>query len=123
MIAFLRLRSSLASLPLLAALAACGPAAVTETPSVEVAVTPANAQVAPGGTVSFSAFVTGSTDTSVEWLVASPSSGTVSTSGVYTAPTVAGTYEVTAKSKAKGNAWGQATGTVTPTPTPTPPPI
>jgi hypothetical protein len=112
------LRSSLATLPLLAALAACGPAAVTETtsPAVEVAVSPANVQVAPGGNVSFSAIVTGSADTAVDWLVASPSSGTVSASGVYTAPTVAGTYEVKAQSKAKGNAWGKATVTVTPTP-------
>jgi hypothetical protein len=118
MTAFPRLRSSLATLPLLAALAACGPAAVTETtsPAVEVAVSPANVQVAPGGNVSFSATVTGSADTSVAWLVASPTSGTVSTSGVYTAPTVAGTYEVKAQSKAKGNAWGKATVTVTPTP-------
>lgn len=120
MIAFLRLRSSLASLPLLAALAACGPAAVTETtsPAVEVTVSPANVQVAPGGKVAFSALVTGSTDTSVDWLVASPSSGTVTVSGVYSAPTVAGTYEVKAQSKAKGNAWGKATVTVTPTPAP-----
>ncbi|HSM91513.1 MAG TPA: Ig-like domain-containing protein, partial [Anaeromyxobacteraceae bacterium] len=122
MISFHGPRFTLASLPFLAALAACGPAAVTDTASsgaaqdVAVAVSPGSVQVAPGGKVGFSAVVTGAADSSVEWLVASPSSGTVDASGVYTAPTAAGTYTVTAQSKAKGNAWGKATVTVTPTP-------
>lgn len=124
MSSYLEHRFTLASLPLLAALAACGPASVANVaPSaaqdVQVAVSPASTQVAPGGKVTFSALVTGTADTSVTWIA---DAGTIDASGTYTAPTAAGTYQVTAQSKSKGNAYGKAKVTVSPTPTPTPTP-
>ena len=67
--------------------------------TVIVSVTPNNTTVTTNGTVQFTATVTGSTNTAVTWSVAS-GSGTVSTSGLYTAPSTAGTASVLATSVA-----------------------
>ena len=104
-------RTTFASLPLLLALAACGPAAVT---GVEVAVAPSSAQAVPGGTVTFAASVTGAVDGSVDWVVLEAGGGSVDASGAYTAPTEPGTYHVRASSKTKPAAQGQATVSVGP---------
>jgi hypothetical protein len=69
-------------------------------PVVTVGVSPATAQLQAGGTQQFSASVTGSTDTRVAWSVTG--AGTVSATGLYTAPVTAGTYEVVATSVADG---------------------
>jgi len=53
--------------------------------------------VPPSGTRTFSATVTGTTDTSVAWTC---SGGSINQLGEYTAPDIAGTYAVTAQSKA-----------------------
>jgi beta-lactamase superfamily II metal-dependent hydrolase len=79
------------------------------TGSVSVSVTPATASVNSGATYQFTAAVTGSTDTSVTW---SATGGTVSGSGLYTAPAAAGTYSVTATSVADPSKSASSTVTV-----------
>lgn len=86
---------------------------VTAAPVVTVAVSPSTAAVNGCQTVTFSATVTGSANGAVTWSVLESGGGTVSASGVYTAPSAAGTYHVEAKSQASGTATAQATVTVT----------
>jgi hypothetical protein len=66
-------------------------------PAVVVQTAPAEADVTPGGTLRFTAQVTGSADTSVTWSVDEANGGSIDASGVYTAPAVEGTYHVTAE--------------------------
>ncbi len=66
-------------------------------PSVTVSMSPASASVQAGDTQQFAASVTGTTNTGVTW---SASGGTISSTGLYTAPAAAGTYTVTATSAA-----------------------
>jgi hypothetical protein len=89
------------ALPLLASwlltaalfLTGCGPQDVT------VAINPTSANVAPGGTFVFTAQVTGANDPSVLWsLPGGASAGSISSSGVYTAPQTPGVYDVVATS-------------------------
>jgi hypothetical protein len=59
--------------------------------SVSVSVTPKSAQVASGGQLRFSATVTGSTNTAVEWSISGAgcsgvACGTITSAGLYTAP-------------------------------------
>ena len=123
------------SLPLVflavaAALAGCtgttksSPASNPITPpsgsSVTVVVSPASANVRAGATKSFSATVTGSSNTSVTWQVngvagGSSASGTISSSGVYTAPSTvpsSNTVTVRAVSSADANAAGSSAVTL-----------
>jgi hypothetical protein len=67
---------------------------------VTVAVSPATASVDGCRTVSFTATVTGTTDRRVTWSVQEAASGTISSSGVYTAPNGVGTAHVVATSMA-----------------------
>ena len=69
-------------------------------PPVSVAVSPASGSVFGCQTVAFTATVTGSTDTAATWSVVEAGGGTVTASGVYTAPAAPGTYHVTATSHA-----------------------
>ena len=70
-------------------------------PTVGVDVTPGNAFIKTGATQTFSAMVSGSSQTDVTWQVEEgASAGTISSAGVYTAPTRAGTYHIKATSKA-----------------------
>lgn len=104
---------------------------VTAPPTVTVSLTPASAIVTRGTTRRFTATVTGSSNRSVTWQVngvvgGNASIGTISTSGVYSAP-VSGTQptsvRVQAVSQANPAILGQAEVTLaTPTPTPTPSP-
>lgn len=64
-------------------------------PSVSVAISPTSVTLSPGMAQQFSAIVTGTTNSAVTW---SATGGTISSSGLYTAPTVAGTYVVKATS-------------------------
>src|SRR5207248_1904215 len=78
-------------------------AAVTVTAPVSVAVSPKTKSVIAGGTIAFSAAVSGSSNTAVTWSVAGgASAGTINpTTGVYTAPgTAGGPFTVTATSAA-----------------------
>lgn len=80
-------------------------------PSVtSVSVTPATTSVATGGTAQFTATVQGSaSNKSVSWK-ASP--GTISSTGLYTAPATAGTATVTATSVADTTKSGSGTVTI-----------
>lgn len=84
---------------------------------VTVQVAPAQAQVPPGGVVTFAATVTGTPNTSVVWGVSEALGGTVNATGLYTAPSSAGTFHVTATSNADPTKQASATVTVT-TPAP-----
>jgi len=91
---------------------ATGSAAVT-VPSVGVAVTPQAASVPAGGTATFSAMVTNSTDPAVSWSVVEASAGgVVSAGGLYTAPAIPGSYHVRATAHVDGLTQGDATVTV-----------
>jgi hypothetical protein len=82
-------------------------------PSSAVSILPKTATVASGGTQLFTATVTGSTNTAVTW---SATTGSVSSSGLFTAPTVSTntTVTVTATSQALTSQSASATVTVTP---------
>jgi hypothetical protein len=82
------------------------PAAVT------VAVSPSSTSTNSCQSITFTATVTGSSNRTVTWSVQEASGGTVSTSGVYTAPSVAGTYHVVATSQADATKNSIATVTV-----------
>ncbi len=92
---------------------------------VSVSLSPASVSVAAGGTQAFVATVSGSTNKAVTWSVQEGSAGgSVSATGVYTAPGAAGTFHVVATSAADATKKASATVTVSattpPPPTPTP---
>jgi uncharacterized protein YjdB len=82
------------------------------TSAVSVAINPSTTSVLTGGTVQFSAVVSGSTNTAVTW---STTGGTVSTAGLYTASSVTGSFTVTATSVADPTKFASAQVTVTTT--------
>ena len=83
-------------------------------PVVAVSVSPTTASLAPRGSQTFTCAVTGSSDKACTWSVQEGASGgSVTTAGVYTAPSTAGTYHVVARSHA--DTTKAATATVTDT--------
>ncbi|NOK16108.1 glycosyl hydrolase family 18 protein [Corallococcus carmarthensis] len=73
----------------------------TPSTGVSVSVTPTTATLSLGGVQTFTALVTGSSNTAVTWSVLEGATGgTVTSSGTYTAPRTAGTYHVVATSSA-----------------------
>lgn len=82
----------------------------TTTPTVKISLTPSAVSLKTGQTQQFNASVTGTTTTGVTW---SASSGTISTTGLYKAPTTPGTYTVTATTLATPQKSAQAIVTVT----------
>jgi hypothetical protein len=82
-------------------------------PSAAVSISPTALTVTSGGTQQFAATVTGLTNTSVTWTA---TAGSVSSSGLFTAPTVSAntTVTVTATSQADTSKTASATVTVTP---------
>jgi len=80
---------------------------------VSVQVSPTSATVASGGTQQFSATVSGSTNTSVTW---STTAGSISSTGVLTAPTVSTTSYVTVTATSAASLDSRASATVTVTP-------
>jgi hypothetical protein len=88
-------------------------------PSITVSVSPpAAAVVISTQTQQFTATVTGTTNTAVNWSVdgtagGSTANGTVSSSGLYTPPATGGTHTVTATSAASSTATASATVAVT----------
>jgi hypothetical protein len=77
-------------------------ATISLTPPISVSVTPGNSSLTAAQSIAFSAAVSNSSNSAVTWSV-SPAVGTVSATGVYTAPTfnsVAQTVAVTAASAA-----------------------
>ncbi len=79
---------------------------------VSVSITPTTASVKTGATYQFNASVLGSSNTTVTW---STTGGTVSSTGLYTAPATAGTYTVKATSVADTTKSATATVTVSAT--------
>ena len=91
-------------------------ASITLTPVVSVTMTPSSASLAASGTQQFTPTVTGSANTSVAWSI-TPQVGTISASGMYTAPTTlnsAQTVTVTATSAADSTKTVTASITLTP---------
>jgi Putative Ig domain len=103
------------------------PAPTSSTP-ISVQISPTSSSLNSGGTQQFSATVSGTSSTGVSWLT---TAGTISSSGLFTAPTVSttSTVTVTARSVVSGDSRASALVTVTPSnqptpvPTPTPTPI
>ena len=95
-------RTRSAALALAAAcLGACGASTTGADNSPNVVVEPQDAQVAPLGTVSFSATVTGTADTTVIWSVQEGTpGGSITSAGLYTAPAALGTFHVVAAARA-----------------------
>ena len=83
---------------------------VTTAPTVAVSISPSTATVKTGTTQQFGATVTGTSNTGVTW---SASGGTISSSGMYTAPTSSGSYTVKATSTADTTKSASASVTVT----------
>ncbi len=97
----------------------------TPVSAIAVNLTPTSSSVTTGATRQFTASVTGSSNASVMWTVQEGHmGGSVSTSGLYTAPATTGTFHVMATSVADTTKSASSTVTVTaPTPTPTSTPI
>ncbi len=81
------------------------------------AISPTTAFLPPSGTQQFSSSIQGFSNTSVNWAVnqvagGNASVGTITTAGLYTAPTQPGTYTVTATSAADSSVTASATVTV-----------
>lgn len=81
-------------------------------PTVAVTIAPLTANLTTGGTQTFTATVTGSSNTSVTWTVSEAAGGTISAAGLYTAPATAGTFHLVATSVADTTKHATATVTV-----------
>lgn len=85
-------------------------ASLTVNPAaVQISLSPANVTLNMGATQAFSATVTGSSNTTVNWSVVEADGGSISSSGLYTAPARLGTYHVKATSVADPSRSAQAT--------------
>ncbi len=78
-----------------------------------VYVYPATVSVTAGGTASFKAVVVGAANQTITWSVVESAGGSITSTGVYTAPATAGTYHVQATSAADTSKSASATITVT----------
>jgi hypothetical protein len=118
------------SLTLLGLLLACGSSSTP--PAVGISVSPSGATVFPNDsadawppqTATFTATVTNNTNTAVNWSVSPANGGSITSGGVYTAPTIAvglpGSATITATSQADSTKTAHATVTLTPTTVPGP---
>ncbi len=77
-------------------------------PAARVEVTPGYGTTRPGGTVNLQAEVLGNANPAVTWAIQEAGGGSISASGVYTAPATPGTFHVTATSAAVLSAAGTA---------------
>jgi subtilase family serine protease len=121
------------SLVLLGLLIACGGGSSSSPPpAVGVSVSPSTATVYPSyanwptGTIQttqFTATVTNSSNTAVNWSVSPTGAGSISSTGLYTAPAIAlglpSSATITAASQASATATGTSSETITPTTVPT----
>src|SRR5437667_2718003 len=90
---------------------------VSSSAGVSVAISPTSASVAPQQTQQFTATVSGTTNTAVTWSVdgingGNSATGTISSTGLYTAPTTTGSHTVTATSVADTSRSASAAVTV-----------
>ena len=81
-------------------------------PPVAISIQPATANIAINASQTFSAVVTGSLNTSAVWSVQENGGGTISSDGVYTAPAIAGDYQVIATAAADTSKHAIALATV-----------
>jgi hypothetical protein len=114
-----RCLSSFLALLTLAFLFGCGsnntysPDVIAAALGVRVTISPTAATLPVGGTRTFSAAVTGTSNTVVTWSIQEGASGgSITSGGVYTAPNVPGTYHVVATSQADPTKHATATITV-----------
>ena len=110
-------RKQLFAVSLAVLASACGGTSAPEEPAgqgVAVEVTPPAPTVRTGGTIGFTASVTGTVNTAVTWTVVQSGGGTIDTAGRYTSPATAGTYSVRATSVANPQAFGEASVSVVP---------
>src|SRR4029077_881953 len=93
----------------------------SKTTAITISVAPTAASVAVGNTQQFAATVMGTSNTAVTWsVVGGASNGTISTSGLYTAPaTVPNPPQVTLTTTAQADSTKSASATVTVTGPPT----
>ena len=82
---------------------------VSQSAQVSVSISPTTASLSTGTQNQFTASVSGSSNTAVTWAA---SGGTITTGGLYTAPSSAGTYTVTATSAADSTKSASAVVTV-----------
>ncbi len=100
------------------------------TPQISISVSPATVNLAAGATQQFTAAVSGTSNTTVQWQVngvagGSPATGTVSNTGMYTAPgtlTAATQFTITALVAADPAKTANSVVSVSPPPPPPPPP-
>jgi hypothetical protein len=94
-----------------AALAACTATVTGDKPgqgqTITVEVVPADAHLAPGEQLQFTAVVTGTADTAVSWEVLTLGGGTIDATGLYTAPATAGSYLIQGTNKKNPNSRGK----------------
>jgi len=88
--------------------------AVRNGSAVSVSVSPKTATVSSGGSQSFTAYVTGTSNTAVTWTA---SAGSISTAGAFTAPTVSATTSVSVTATSVADNTKKATAAVTVTAT------
>src|SRR5438067_1729060 len=90
------------------ALGGCGKTAAP----VTVTISPKTATVNQGASQTFTATITGATNTAVTWTVTESAGGSITSAGVYTAPAISGTYHVVVTSAADTTRSDTATVTV-----------
>lgn len=95
---------------------------ISGAPGASVAVTPGAPCSLPSATTQFGAVVTSESNTAVNWVVdnvagGNATVGTITPSGLYTAPPYTGTHIIKAISQASSSIYGESTLTVTSTPT------
>ncbi len=88
---------------------ALAPATPPPPTTVSLTLSPSTASLQPGQQAQFTATVSGTSNSAVNWAV---SGGTISSTGMYKAPSAAGTYTVTATSAADPTKSSSATVTV-----------
>ncbi len=93
---------------------------LTVAAAVSVTVIPATATVSSGGTEQFTALVSNTSNVAVTW---SASPGTISNSGIYSAPAVTANTTATVTARSAADTTKTATASVTITPPPPPPVI
>jgi hypothetical protein len=77
--------------------------AVVTLPTVALSIAPSAIAVVPGLSHAFTATVVGLADTNVNWTVEGSGGGTITSTGLYTAPSATGVYTVIATSSADAN--------------------
>ncbi len=89
-----------------------GQASLRPSAKITVTITPAKATLFAGEMQPFVASVVGIDDKTVNWAVEEENSGTITDSGLYTAPKIQGVYHITATSRARPQTKTVATVTV-----------